>query len=206
MPLRAKTSAHWYPEYSLINFCMSDQAINEAKEKMENAMMYLREEFGKLQTGRANAALVEGLEVEVFGSTMPLKGLASISIPESNQIAIQPWNRDHLPNIEKAIIEANLGLNPSNDGLAIRLIIPPLTEERRKDLVKLVNKYAEDARVSIRNARHEALKKLEAMEKNKEISEDELSGKEKSLQSEVDDFNARVEESAKNKEKDIMTV
>lgn len=169
-------------------------------------MSYLHEEYSKLQTGRANAALVDSLEVECFGSTMPLKGLASISIPESNQIAIQPWNRDQLPNIEKAIRESNLGLNPSNDGQMIRLILPPLTEERRKDLVKLVHKYAEDARVSIRNARHEALKKWEAQEKTKEISEDELSGNEKGLQKEVDDFNQKVEENAKQKEKDIMTV
>lgn len=185
---------------------MSDQVISEAKNKMEDAMKFLHEEYGKLQTGRASAALVEGLEVDVFGSKMPLKGVASISIPESNQIAIQPWNRDHLPNVEKAITEANLGINPSNDGLMIRLIIPPLTEERRKDMVKLVSKYAEDTRVSIRNARHEAMKKFEAMEKNKEISEDELKGKEKSLQVEVDEFNKKVEESSKQKEKDIMTV
>ncbi|MBU0706538.1 ribosome recycling factor [Patescibacteria group bacterium] len=185
---------------------MSDQVIAEAKQKMENAVKYLHEEYGKLHTGRASAALVEGLEVEVFGSVMPLKGLASISIPESNQIAIQPWNRDHLPNIEKAILEAKLGLNPSNNGQVIRLIIPPLTEDRRRDLVKLVHKYAEDARVSIRNSRHDALKKYESMEKGKEISEDELVGKEKSLQKEVEDFNARVEADAKQKEKDIMTV
>lgn len=185
---------------------MSDQVISEAKAKMQNAVNYLWEEYGKLQTGRANAALVDGLEVEVFGSTMPLKGVASISIPESNQIAIQPWNRDHLPNIEKAIIEAKLGLNPSNDGHVIRLIIPPLTEERRKDLVKLVHRYAEDTRVSIRNARHETLRKLEAMEKEKEISEDELKGRERQLQKEVDEFNEKVEEVAKQKEKDIMTV
>ena len=185
---------------------MSEQVISEAKSKMQKAIEYLHEEYGKLQTGRANAALVERVEVQVFGSAMPLKGLASITIPESNQIAIQPWNRDHLTNIEKAIIEAKLGLNPSNDGNVIRLIIPPLTEERRKDLVKLVHKYAEDARVSIRNARHEALKKLETMEKEKEISEDELKGKEKTLQKEVDEFNEKVEEAASHKEKDIMTV
>lgn len=185
---------------------MSDQVINEARLKMDNALKFLHEEYSKLQTGRANAALVEGIHVEVFGTKMPLKGLASISVPESNQIAIQPWNRDHLPNVEKAINEANLGLNPSNDGIMLRLIIPPLTEDRRKDLVKLVHRYAEDARVSIRNARHEGLKKLEAMEKNKEISEDELSGREKSLQKEVDEFNVKVEDGAKQKEKDIMTV
>lgn len=202
MPRRARISAHSY----LNHHNMPDQIISEAKQKMQSALNYLHEEYGKLQTGRANAALVEGVEVEVFGSSMPLKGLASIFIPESNQIAIQPWNRDHLPNIEKAIREGSLGLNPSNDGTMLRIILPPLTEERRKDLVKLVHKYAEDTRVSIRNARHEALKKLEAMQKNKEISEDELAGREKSLQKEVDDFNAKVEEDAKHKEKDIMTV
>jgi ribosome recycling factor len=185
---------------------MENQAIEEASKKMSDALNFLHEEYGKLQTGRANAALVEGLEVEVFGSTMPLKGLASISIPESNQIAIQPWNRDHLTNIEKVIRESNLGLNPSNDGQIIRLILPPLTEERRKDLVKLVHKYAEDARISVRNARHEAMKKLESMEKGKEISEDQQAGLEKDLQKGVDDFNSKIEEAAKHKEKDIMTV
>ena len=185
---------------------MSDQIITEAKQKMENALNFLHEEFGKLQTGRANAALVEGLQIEVFGSLMPLKGLASITIPEPNQIVIQPWNRDQLSSIEKAIRESNLGLNPSNDGQLIRLIIPPLTEERRRDLVKLLHKYAEDGRVSIRNARHEALKKLDGMEKDKEISEDERKGREKTLQKAVDDYNARVEESAKHKENDIMTI
>ncbi len=185
---------------------MTDQVLDEAKQKMQNAMNYLHEEYGKLQTGRANAALVEGVNVEVFGSMMPLKGIANISIPEADQIAIQPWNRDHLPNIEKAITEANLGLNPNNDGVYIRLILPPLTEDRRKELVKLVHKYAEDTRVSIRNARHEAMKELESMEKEKQISEDELTGKEKLLQELVDEFNKSVEEDAKNKEQDIMTV
>lgn len=185
---------------------MPNQVLEEAKTKMQNAVNFLHEEYGKLQTGRASAALVEGVLVEVYGSTMPLKGLANISIPESNQIAIQPWNRDQLPNIEKAIKESNLGLNPNNDGIMIRLILPPLTEERRKELVKLVHKYAEDSRVSIRNARHEALKRFEMMEKEKQISEDELKGKEKKLQEAVDEFNKKVEEAARHKEKDIMTV
>lgn len=185
---------------------MSEQVISEAVQKMQTAIKFLHDEFAKFQTGRASTALVEGITVEVFGARMPIKGVASLSTPESNQIAIQPWNRDHLVAIEKAIRESSLGLNPSNDGLMIRLIIPPLTEERRKDLVKLVHRYAEECRVSIRNARHEALKKLEAMEKNKTISEDELAGKEKALQKEVDDSNSKVEEAAKRKEKDIMTV
>ncbi len=181
---------------------MSDQILNEAKQKMENALSYLHEEYGKFQTGRANAALVESLVVECFGSTMPLKGMASISIPESNQIAIQPWNRDHLANIEKAISEADLGLNPSNDGSMIRIILPPLTEERRKEMVKLSHKYAEESRVSVRNARHEAQHKL----KQEDMSEDELKGWEKKLQNLVDQYNKNIEEDSKAKEKDILTV
>ena len=185
---------------------MSDQIINDSNSKMQDAFDYLHEEFGKLQTGRANAALVENVMVESFGTTMPLKGVASISIPESNQIAIQPWNRDQLTNIEKAITNANLGLNPNNDGTMIRLIIPPLTEERRIELVKLVNKYAEDAKISVRNARHEGKAQLESSEKNKEISEDELAGFEKKLQSVTDDFNKKIDDTAKQKETDVMTV
>ncbi len=181
---------------------MSDQILNEAKQKMENAMKFLHEEYAKFQTGRANAALVDSIMVDSFGSKMPLKGLASISVPESNQIAIQPWNRDQLPAIEKAIQEANLGLNPNNDGITIRLILPPLTEERRKDLVKLVHKYAEDSRVSVRNSRHDAQHKLKQME----LGEDELKGWEKKLQSIVDDFNKKIEDDSKAKEKDILTI
>lgn len=181
---------------------MSDQVLQEAKQKMQKALDYLHEEFGKLQMGRANAALVDSLPIESFGAVMPLKGLANISIPESNQIAIQPWNKDHLVSIEKAIRESSLGLNPTNDGSMIRLILPPLTEERRRDLVKLVHKYAEDSRVSIRNSRHEALHKLKEME----LSEDEMKGMEKKVQTMVDEFNEKIEDNTKHKEKDIMTV
>jgi ribosome recycling factor len=185
---------------------MPDKVIIEAKSKMEAAYNYLLSEYSKLQTGRANPALVENLMVESFGTMMPLKGLASISIPETTQIAIQPWNRDSLVNIEKAIANANLGLNPQNNGTLIRIQLPPLTEERRKDLVKLVYKYAEDAKISVRNARHDGLGRLKSMEKNKEISEDLLSSKEKEFQKTVDDYNTKIEESSKKKEKDIMTV
>jgi ribosome recycling factor len=185
---------------------MPDSIINEVKVKMEDALKYLHNEYAKLQTGRANPALVENLMVESFGTKMPLKGVASISIPESNQIAIQPWNRDQLINIEKAIVSANLGLNPQNNGSLIRITLPPLTEDRRKELVKLVHKYAEEARISLRNARHDALSRLKAMEKEKEIGENELATREKELQGVVDDFNKKIEEYAKKKEKEVMTI
>src|SRR5690606_39060808 len=140
-----------------------DQMFNEARQKMEKALDHLHEEYGKLQTGRASAAMVEGAMVESFGAKMPLKGVAGISIPEANQIVIQPWNRDQLVNIEKAITNANLGLNPQNDGVVIRLTIPPLTEERRKDLVKTVHRLAEEGRISIRNARQDAHTRIKQM-------------------------------------------
>lgn len=185
---------------------MKDQILQEAEKKFKDALDHLHGEYAKLQTGRANAALIEAVMVDSYGSPMPLKGLASISIPESNQIAIQPWDRNQVNAIEKAIVEADLGMNPQNDGVVIRLIIPPLTEDRRKELVKLVHKNAEDSRISIRNARHEALHEWKGMEKEKEISEDELKGYEKSLQEKVDEYNKQIEEAAKHKEQDVMTV
>lgn len=181
---------------------MSHLILQQAIEKFQKTLDHLHQEFGKLQTGRASAALVENLMVESYGTKMPLKAVASISIPEPTQIAIQPWNRDQLVDIEKAIREANLGLNPQNNGVLIRLNIPPLTEERRKELVKLVHRYAEEARISIRNARQEAMTEL----KKTELSEDEMHGKEAGLQKQVEEFNKKIEEASKKKEVDVMTV
>lgn len=181
---------------------MSEQVLQESKQKIQKAVDFLHEEFAKLQMGRATTALVDSITVESFGATMPLKAVASISIPESNQIAIQPWNRDQLASIEKAIRESGLGFNPSNDGIMIRLTIPPLTEERRRDLVKIVHKYAEESRVSIRNSRHEALHKLKQMS----LSEDDMKGMEKKIQTIVDEYNEKIEDAAKHKEKDILTI
>ena len=180
--------------------------MEELIKKCQDALDHLHNEYAKIQTGRANAALVESIMVDSYGVKSPLKALANISIPEAKQIAIQPWDRGQLSNIEKAILEADLGLVPQNDGVLIRLNLPPLTEERRKDLVKLVHKYAEDARISIRTARHDSLNQFKEMEKAKEISEDELKGKEKNVQEKVDEFNKMVEEASKKKEEDVMTV
>ncbi len=185
---------------------MSEQTLNELNQKCQDAVGHLHDEYAKIQTGRANVSLVENVMVESYGSKMPLKGVASISIPEPKQIAIQPFNRDQLQNVEKAIMDADLGLTPQNDGTFIRLNLPPLTEDRRKELVKMAHQLAEDARISIRNARHDAINYLKDKEKEKEISEDELKGKEKDIQEKVDDFNKKVEEAAKRKEEDVMTV
>lgn len=185
---------------------MPDSIIHGAAGKFQAALEHLRTEYAQLQTGRASAALVENLMVDSYGAKVPLKGVASISVPESNQIAIQPWDRDQIVNIEKAIRESNLGLNPQNDGVAVRLILPPMTEERRKALVKVVHKLAEEARISIRNARHEAMGELKNMEKGKEVGEDAIRGHENTLQKKVDEVNEQIEAAAKHKEKDVLTV
>jgi len=185
---------------------MPQITMSELIEKGKAAIDHLHQEYAKIQTGRASTALVENLMVDSYGSRTPIKGIATITIPEPKQIAIQPWSRDQLPNIEKAIIEADIGLVPQNDGVVIRLNLPPMTEERRKDLVKLVGRYAEEDRISIRNARHEAMDRLKNLEKEKEISEDELRLKEKEVQAKVDEFNQKIEEASKKKEEDVMTV
>ncbi len=185
---------------------MDQQIINDAAKKLEAALEHLRQEFIKIQTGRASPALVENLMVDSYGSMMPLKGLASISIPEPKQIMIQPWDRSILGAIEKAIRNSTLGLNPMSDGVVVRLNLPPLTEERRKELVKVVHHTAEESRIAVRNVRHEALDHLKRLEKEKALSEDALKVREKELQKKIDDTNAKVEEIAKAKEAEVMKV
>ena len=185
---------------------MTDKIFQELNQKCEAAIDHLHSEYGKIQTGRASAALVENIMVDSYGSKMPLKGVATISIPEPKQIAIQPFSRDQVVSVEKAIVEADIGMMPQSDGVVIRLNLPLLTEERRKDLAKAVHRYAEESRISIRNARHDALGSLKNLEKEKEISEDELKGHEKKVQEKVDNYNGTVEESSKKKDLDVMTV
>lgn len=185
---------------------MTESIIQAFETKSNAAIEHLRQEFGKVQTGRANPALVEHLMVDSYGTKMPLKSMANVSIPDAKTIAIQPWDRSQIASVEKAIRESNLGLNPMNNGLAIHLNLPPLTEERRKDLVKVVHKLAEEAKITVRTARHEALDQLKALEKGKEIGEDLFHGKEEEIQEKVDGFNTKIEESAKTKEKEVMTV
>ena len=185
---------------------MTEPIIQELKTKGQAAVDHLHAEFSKVQTGRASASLVETLVVDSYGTKMPLKSLANITVPDAKTISIQPWDRGQIPSVEKAIRESSLGLNPQNNGIAIHLNLPPLTEERRKELVKVVHKYAEEARIALRNCRHEALDRLKTMEKAKEIGEDALATAEKEAQKHVDGFNAAIEEAAKKKEKDIMTV
>jgi ribosome recycling factor len=185
---------------------MVNNIIDDHKKDFEKAVEFLKAELSKLRTGRAHAGLVENLPVDYYGSKSPLKQMASITIPEARSISIAPWSRDSLVNIEKAIRESQLNLNPINDGQVIRVNIPALNEERRRELVKILNQKAEEARVTVRRAREEIWDEIQETEKSGKIGEDDkFSGKDK-LQKVVDEYNARIEEIRKKKEGEIMTV
>jgi len=184
----------------------TQQYINEAKQDFTKAIDHLKEEYRGLQVGRASGSLVEGISVDVYGAEQPLKNIANISIPDAQTVQIKPWDKRMIAPIEKAIQNSTLQLNPTNDGECIRLSIPPLTEERRKDLTKIVHAKEEEAHISIRTARQKAHDKFKQMHKDKEITEDDLRSNEKKLQEEVDKANTEVKELSKKKEKDIMTV
>lgn len=184
----------------------TDQLINNAVTEFGKIADHLKEEFARLQVGRANPVLVENIPVQAYGGSQPVKGVASITTPEPRTIMIQPWDKGLLGAIEKGIVGAGIGLNPVNDGVVVRINIPPLTEERRADLTKHVKKLAEDARISVRNARQDAHNKFKQMKADSQITEDDLHDSEKKLQVKVDDINAKIDEMAKVKEQDIMTV
>lgn len=167
---------------------------------------HIKTEYSRLQAGRASPALVEGIQVEAYGTRQPLKAVGSVSVPDAKTIQIQPWDKSQLTAIEKAIQISDIGITPINDGVVIRLSVPPLTEERRKDLVKVVNKLAEEARISIRHSRQKALDGMRAMEKEGKTTEDQIKVFEKKLQEKVDKANQEIEMVAKNKEKEVMTV
>lgn len=185
---------------------MTQQYIDAAVVDFDKTVAHLQDEYSRLQVGRANPALVESVMVEAYGATQPLKNMANISVPDSKTLQIQPWDKSVMGAIEKGILQANLGLNPVNNGVVIIISIPALTEERRKDLVKVVHKLAEDAKISIRNARQVAHAKFKSLAQDKEITEDEVTGAEKRLQAKVDEYNVKVVDIAKAKEAGVMTV
>ncbi len=185
---------------------MAEKIIQGVKPEMEKAIERLKMEIGKLRTGRANPAIVENLSVDYYGVKTPLKQVASITIPEPRLIVVQPWSKDNLVDIEKAINEAGLGLNPTNDGQVLRIAIPPLNEERRADLVKVLGKYAEEGRVAVRRAREDAWDEIQELVKTGKSGEDaKFKGKEQ-LQKLVDEYNGKIEEIREKKEKEIMEV
>lgn len=184
---------------------MSD-VILEMAEKMEKSVEAFKVELSKVRTGRASLAILDGINVDAYGSSMPLNQVGTVTIPESRLIAIQPWDPQMLPAIEKAILKSDIGLNPANDGKIIRLNIPMLTEERRKELVKQVKKVAEDFRVAIRNVRRDAIETLKKQKKDKEISEDDLFKLQDEAQSETDAHIKLIDDATAQKEKEVMEV
>jgi len=184
---------------------MSD-VILEMSEKMEKSVDAFRVELSKVRTGRASLAILDGINVDAYGSGMPLNQVGTLTIPESRMIAIQPWDPQMLPAIEKAILKSDIGLNPVNDGKIIRLNIPMLTEERRKELVKKVKKIAEDFRVAVRNSRRDAIETLKKQKKDKEISEDNLFKFQDDAQTETDSYVKQIDDATASKEKEVMEV
>ncbi len=182
---------------------MTKEIKENAQAKMEKSASLLAQELSKLRTGRATPALLDGIKIEYYGSTLPLNQVATISIPEPRLMIIQPWDKTALGSIEKAIYKSAIGLTPNNDGNVIRLSIPPLTTERRDELVKLTQKLGEDTKVAIRNIRREANSEIKKEEKNKKISEDESFKSQEAIQKITDVYTKKVDEILKKKEKEI---
>ncbi|OQX56391.1 MAG: ribosome recycling factor [Candidatus Cloacimonas sp. 4484_209] len=176
------------------------------REKMQKSVDAVRNEIIRIRTGKATTALLEGIKVEAYGSKVPLKQIANIGVPEPRLLLIQPWDKNILPNIEKAIFQSELGLTPNNDGRVIRLPIPPLTEERRKELVKLVKKLGEEGKIAIRNIRRECNDDLKKAEKSGGISEDESKRVMKEIQDITDEFISKIDEIIESKEKEILEI
>lgn len=182
------------------------EIYKSAQEKMHKAVEAVDHEFSSLRTGRASVALVDTLQVEAYGSKVPLKQLSSISTPDARSLVIQPFDKSTLGSIEKALLAANLGMTPNSDGKVIRLNIPPLTEDRRKELVKLARKMAEDGRIAIRNIRRHANDEVKKTEKNHEIAEDEREKATKQVQDLTDKHVKEIDDLLAKKEKDVMEI
>ncbi len=185
---------------------MEQELRKKTAERMHGALDSLKKDFGSIRTGRASLALLDGIMVDYYGTPTPLQQLASLSIPESRQIAIQPWESRVISDIEKAILKSDLGLTPMNDGKVIRINIPVLTEERRKQLVKVVRKRAEEAKVAVRNIRRDSNEELKKLEKEKHISEDDAKKEQEEIQKITDLNIKKVDEILQHKEKEIMEV
>lgn len=185
---------------------MIKETIKEAETRMKGAIQSLEEDLAGIRTGRASPALVERLQVEYYGAPTPLVQLASVSVPEPRALLIRPFDATALKAIERGILTSDLGLTPNNDGKVIRLNLPPLTEERRRDLVKVVNSRLEDSRVAVRNVRRDLIKDLREFEKEKMISEDDLKKAEEELQKLTDRFIEQVDAVGQHKEREIMEV
>ena len=178
----------------------------KARDKMRKSVDAVRNEIVRIRTGKATTALLDGLKVECYGSKVPLKQIANIGVPEARLLLIQPWDKNLLPEIEKAIFQSDLGLTPNNDGKVIRLPIPPLTEERRKELVKLVKKLGEEGKIAVRNVRRECNDELKKGEKSGDFSEDDSQRGMKEIQEVTDEYIEQIDKIVEEKDKEIMEI
>jgi len=185
---------------------MTNAIINQLKEKMASSVDALKRELVKIRTGRASLSLLDGIKVKAYGSLMSVDQVGTMTIPESSMIIIKPWDPQVLPAIEKAILASGLGLTPASDGNVVRLTIPPLTGERRKELVKQVKKISEEYKVAVRNVRRDSNEALKKLKKDKEISEDDLFRLQEEAQKVTDSFISQIEDIASGKEKEVMEV
>lgn len=185
---------------------MVDEIFEELKERMGKSIDSLKREYSRLRTGRASVSLLDGIRVSYYDTPTPLNQMASLAIPEPRLIVIQPWDKTAIGDIEKAILKSELGLTPMNDGKIIRIAIPPLTEERRKELVKVARKMSEDNKVAIRNIRRDANDMLKDLKTEKEITEDDLYRSQDEVQKITDDFISQVDELCAGKEKEILEI
>jgi len=183
---------------------MKDEILSDLRKRMNKTIDALKREFNKIRTGRATPALLEGIKVECYETQMPIEQVASISVPESRLIIVQPWDQSIIGDIEKAILKSELGLTPMNDGKIIRISIPPLTEERRKELAKLARKIAEESKIAVRNQRREANEMYKELKNEKEISEDEFFKCQNDVQKITDEFIKKIDEITAQKEKEIL--
>ena len=183
-----------------------DTILLDTEDRMEKAMAALERDFQKLRTGRATTALVDGIKADYYGTPTPIQQIAAISSPDPRSLVIAPWDATAVKAIEKAIQNSDLGINPQNDGKSIRLAFPQLTEERRKELVKQIRKYAENGKVAIRNIRRDAMESFKKKEKASEITEDDLKQAEKDLQKLTDDSSKKIDELLARKEKELMEI
>ncbi|AEB10730.1 ribosome recycling factor [Desulfobacca acetoxidans] len=184
---------------------MKAEIIKEMQRKMDRALEVLRQDFSRIRTGRASVALLEGIKMEAYGATMPISQVASLAAPEPRLLTIQPWDSSLMSDLEKALLKSDLGLTPSNDGKIIRIPIPPLTTERRKELVKTTKKMTEESKVALRNLRREANELLKELKKEKQISEDEVFKAQEEVQKATDDYIKKADGLAAEKEKEIMS-
>ncbi|NPB09282.1 MAG: ribosome recycling factor [Thermodesulfobacteria bacterium] len=185
---------------------MIKDLLEDAKRRMAKSVKNFQAEIAKIRTGRASVALVDSIKVDYYGTVMPLNQMATITVADARLIVIQPWDPSALGAIEKAIQRSDLGLSPTNDGKVIRIAVPPLTEERRKELVKMVRKMAEEARVAVRNIRRDVLDDLKELKKEGEISEDDFYRAQDQLQKITDEYIGKIDQILEEKEKDIMTI